>query len=70
MSKRGKLRVPSDAEEARTAAGIAVDPNNPEWTAEDFRRAKPFAKMFPPSRRADGYAGHKERRRKSLSRYA
>ena len=48
MSKgRGKLRVPSDAEEARIQAGIAADPDNPEWTAEDFRRAKPFTKMFP-----------------------
>jgi|HubBroStandDraft_2_1064218.scaffolds.fasta_scaffold264594_2 uncharacterized protein (DUF4415 family) len=23
------------------------DSENPEWTAEDFRRAKPFAEMFP-----------------------
>jgi hypothetical protein len=58
MSKRkGKLRVPSDADEARIAAGIAADPDNPEWTAEDFRRAKPFAEMFPAlakTRRARG----------------
>ena len=58
MSKgKGKLRVPSDAEEARIAAGIAADPDDPEWTAEDFRRAKPFAKMFPAlakSRRVHG----------------
>jgi uncharacterized protein (DUF4415 family) len=48
MSKRkGKLRVPHDAEEARIRAGIAADPDNPEWTAEDFQRAKPFTKMFP-----------------------
>jgi hypothetical protein len=56
MSKRkGKLRVPSEAEEARIAAGIAADPDNPEWTAEDFRRAKPFARMFPvPSEEPTG----------------
>ena len=58
MSKgKRKLRVPSDTEEARIAAGIAADPDNPEWTAEDFRRAKPFAKMFPAlakSRRVRG----------------
>ena len=48
MSKgKRKLRVPSDPEEARIQAGIAADPDNPEWTAEDFRRAKPFAEMFP-----------------------
>ena len=58
MSKsKGKLRVPSDAEEARIQAGIAADPDNPEWTAEDFRRAKPFVKTFPAlakSRRVRG----------------
>ena len=57
MSKRGKLRVPSDAEEARTAAGIAADPDNPEWTGEDFRRAKPFCQDVPAlakSRRVRG----------------
>ncbi|HEY7301144.1 MAG TPA: BrnA antitoxin family protein [Xanthobacteraceae bacterium] len=37
----------SDAEERRIQAGIAADPDNPEWTAQDFQRAKPFALMFP-----------------------
>lgn len=37
----------SDAEEARIQAGIAEDPDNPEWTEEDFRTAKPFAEVFP-----------------------
>jgi hypothetical protein len=37
----------SDAEEARIQAGIAADPDNPEWRADDFRRAKLFAKAFP-----------------------
>jgi uncharacterized protein (DUF4415 family) len=36
----------SDAEEARIQAGIAADCDNPEWRANDFRRAKPFAKAF------------------------
>ena len=54
-----KRRPPplSDAEEARVQRGIAVDPDNPEWTAEDFERAKPFAEMFPDlaaSRRGRG----------------
>ena len=47
----------SDAEEARIKAGIAADPGNPEWTAQDFRRAKPFAAAFPAlaeSRRGRG----------------
>jgi hypothetical protein len=42
-----KMRALSDAEEARIQAGIAADPDNPEWTAQDFRCAKPFAKAFP-----------------------
>ena len=37
----------SDADKARIQAGIAADTDNPEWTAKDFRRAKPVAKTFP-----------------------
>ena len=37
----------SDEEVARIQAGIAEDADNPEWTAEDFRNAKPFAEVFP-----------------------
>jgi uncharacterized protein (DUF4415 family) len=52
-----KARRLSNAEEVRIQAGIAADPDNPEWTARDFRRAKPFVKMFPAlakSRRVRG----------------
>ena len=42
-----KARALSDAEEARVQAGIAADPDNPEWTAGDFTRAKPLAEAFP-----------------------
>jgi hypothetical protein len=53
-----KMRALSDAEETRIQAGIAADPDNPEWTAKDFRRAKPFANAFPSlaksRRKADG----------------
>ena len=54
---RRKARALSDAAEARIQAGIAADPDNPEWTAEDFKRAKPFAEVFPDlaaSRRGRG----------------
>ncbi|GJE68582.1 BrnA antitoxin family protein [Methylorubrum podarium] len=37
----------SDPEEARIQAGIAADPDNPEWTEEDFQRAIPFREAFP-----------------------
>jgi len=42
-----KARALSDAAETRIQAGISADPDNPEWTAQDFRRAKPFTKAFP-----------------------
>jgi uncharacterized protein (DUF4415 family) len=45
--KRKPLREISDEEEAAIQRGIAQDPDNPEWTAEDFARARPFREMFP-----------------------
>jgi uncharacterized protein (DUF4415 family) len=47
VKHKRKPRALSDAAEARIQAGIAADPDNPEWTAQDFRRAKPFTKAFP-----------------------
>jgi hypothetical protein len=46
---KAKRKAPalSDAEEKRIQAGISADPDNPEWNAQDFRRAKPFTKAFP-----------------------
>jgi uncharacterized protein (DUF4415 family) len=57
VKHKRKVRALSDAAEARIQAGISADPDNPEWTAQDFRRAKPFAKAFPAlsgSRRGRG----------------
>ena len=44
-----KLDLPpiSDEEERRIQEGIEADPENPEWTAEDFKNARPFAEIFP-----------------------
>jgi uncharacterized protein (DUF4415 family) len=44
-----KLNLPSitDEEEARIQAGIALDPDNPELTEEEFKNARPFAEVFP-----------------------
>jgi uncharacterized protein (DUF4415 family) len=44
-----KLNLPpiTDEEEARIQRGIALDPDNPEITAEEFKNARPFAEMFP-----------------------
>jgi uncharacterized protein (DUF4415 family) len=51
--KRAKTRALAalarvgDAEEAAIDAGIARDPDNPVWTAADFKRARPAAEVFP-----------------------
>lgn len=37
---------------ARTPKTPTHDPDNPEWTAVDFARAKPFAEMFPEQYKA------------------
>ena len=37
----------SDAEEAEIKAGIARDPENPEWTDAEFASSRPFAEVFP-----------------------
>jgi uncharacterized protein (DUF4415 family) len=49
MQNKMKLDLPpiTDEEEAKIQAGIASDPDNPEWTEEDFRNARPFAEVFP-----------------------
>ena len=44
MTKRDPI---TDAEEAEIQAGIASDPDNPEWTEGDFRKARPFVEAFP-----------------------
>ena len=48
MSKSRRI-IPAltDEEEARIQRGIAEDPDNPEWTEEDFKNARPFAEVFP-----------------------
>jgi uncharacterized protein (DUF4415 family) len=57
VKKRRKVRLLTKVEERRVQRGIAADPDNPEWTAEDFKRARPFAEVFPglaASRRGRG----------------
>jgi uncharacterized protein (DUF4415 family) len=45
MSK-AKLTRNTAAEEAAIQRGIESDPDNPEWTAADFARARPFAEVM------------------------
>ena len=42
-----RLEPHSDEEEAAIQRGIAQDPDNPEWTEEDFREARPAIEMVP-----------------------
>jgi uncharacterized protein (DUF4415 family) len=39
--------LPTEEEERQINAGIAADPDNPEWTDEDFKRARPAAEVLP-----------------------
>jgi len=41
------LRSMSDEEDAALTAAAASDPDNPELTAEDFKRMRPFAEVHP-----------------------
>jgi len=41
------IAATTDEEEARIQAGIALDPDNPELTAEDFARMRPASEMHP-----------------------
>ncbi len=38
---------PTDEEEIAIQAGIAADPDNPEWTDDMFARARPASEMVP-----------------------
>lgn len=41
------IRPLTDEGEARIQKGTAEDPDNPEWTEEDLRIARPFVEVFP-----------------------
>lgn len=44
---------PTPDEDAAITAGITADPDNPEWTTEDFANAKPASKVLPPQMYAE-----------------
>jgi len=37
---------------AKKTERFVIDEDNPEWTAEDFARAKPFKEVFPEQYKA------------------
>jgi uncharacterized protein (DUF4415 family) len=47
LKEKKKWREITDAEEARIQRGITQDPDNPEWTAEELAKARPFREVFP-----------------------
>jgi len=46
MKPKPKIVPPTEAEDARINAGIAADPDNPEWSADDFQQSKPAKEFF------------------------
>ena len=59
-AKTVDLAPHSDEEKAAIQRGIDADPDNPEWTDEDFAGARPAAEMMPP----DVYRALVDRRRR------
>jgi hypothetical protein len=43
-----KLIPPAEEEDRKINRGIALDPDCPEWTDEDFARARPAKGVLPP----------------------
>lgn len=49
MAGKRPVRMLTDEEEAAVQAGIAKDPDNPEFTEEDWARARPAREVLPPA---------------------
>ncbi|HEY1931820.1 MAG TPA: BrnA antitoxin family protein [Acetobacteraceae bacterium] len=47
MTSRRPLIRPTPEEDARIQHGIDQDSDNPEWTTEDFARARPASEVHP-----------------------
>src|ERR1017187_10119929 len=45
----GKLISPTKEDDEKINRGIASDPDCPEWTDEDFARARPAKDVLPPA---------------------
>ncbi len=42
LKRRPAVEMPDEEEDRRITAAAEADPDNPEWTEEDFARAKPL----------------------------
>ena len=47
MKRKAAPSPRDDEEEAAIQRGIDQDPDNPEWTDEDWARARPTREVFP-----------------------
>lgn len=54
-----KFRLNTPEEEADIQRRIAQDPDNPEWTEEDFARARPASEVMPPEFMAEHAKRHR-----------
>ena len=68
IAKKRKAPPITDAEEAAIQRGIAQDPDNPEWTAEDFARARRAKEVLPPKLYDALVRRSRERQRQEASR--
>lgn len=48
---RADIESTTPEEDARISAAAASDPDNPEWTEDDFKRARPGRPPLPPEKR-------------------
>ena len=47
LESEREIRIPTDAEEAEIQRQIKEDPDAPEWTEEDWARARPAIEVDP-----------------------
>ena len=47
FSVEREILIPTDEEEADIQRAIALDPDAPEWTDEDWARARPAVEVVP-----------------------
>ncbi len=47
MARKTKILPPTNAEDLIINRGIALDPDNPEWSNREFARAKPAKDVLP-----------------------
>ena len=47
LERRREVSIPTDVEEEATQREIALDPDAPEWTDEDWARARPAVEAVP-----------------------